>query len=91
MSAATFATIDPATEEQIQSFAFHAASEIEAGLVGAQKRRPALSGSCLCIRAPSYCQIFPVGGVKNSGYGRELAHFGAHAFVNAQAVWIENR
>jgi acyl-CoA reductase-like NAD-dependent aldehyde dehydrogenase len=33
----------------------------------------------------------PVGGVKNSGYGRELSHFGAHAFVNEQTVWIENR
>src|SRR5215475_9869012 len=32
----------------------------------------------------------PVGGVKNSGYGRELSHFGAHAFVNPQTVWIEN-
>jgi acyl-CoA reductase-like NAD-dependent aldehyde dehydrogenase len=32
----------------------------------------------------------PVGGVKNSGYGRELSHFGAQAFVNAQTVWIEN-
>jgi acyl-CoA reductase-like NAD-dependent aldehyde dehydrogenase len=32
----------------------------------------------------------PVGGVKNSGYGRELSHFGAHAFVNAQTVWIED-
>jgi acyl-CoA reductase-like NAD-dependent aldehyde dehydrogenase len=32
----------------------------------------------------------PVGGVKNSGYGRELSSFGAHAFVNAQTVWIEN-
>ena len=31
----------------------------------------------------------PVGGVKNSGYGRELSHFGARAFVNAQTVWIE--
>jgi acyl-CoA reductase-like NAD-dependent aldehyde dehydrogenase len=31
----------------------------------------------------------PVGGVKNSGYGRELSHFGAHAFVNPQTVWIE--
>ena len=30
-----------------------------------------------------------VGGVKNSGYGRELSHFRAHAFVNAQTVWIE--
>ena len=33
----------------------------------------------------------PVGGVKNSGYGRELSHFGAHAFVNAQTVWIEGQ
>jgi acyl-CoA reductase-like NAD-dependent aldehyde dehydrogenase len=33
----------------------------------------------------------PVGGVKNSGYGRELSHFGVHAFVNAQTVWIENQ
>jgi acyl-CoA reductase-like NAD-dependent aldehyde dehydrogenase len=32
----------------------------------------------------------PVGGVKNSGYGRELSHFGAHAFVNPQTVWISN-
>jgi succinate-semialdehyde dehydrogenase len=32
----------------------------------------------------------PVGGVKNSGYGRELSHFGAYAFVNAQTVWIED-
>src|SRR5262249_38072052 len=31
----------------------------------------------------------PVGGVKNSGEGRELSHFGAHAFVNAQPGWIE--
>jgi acyl-CoA reductase-like NAD-dependent aldehyde dehydrogenase len=32
----------------------------------------------------------PVGGVKNSGYGRELSHFGVHAFVNPQTVWIES-
>lgn len=30
----------------------------------------------------------PVGGVKSSGYGRELSHFGLKAFVNAQTVWI---
>ncbi len=33
----------------------------------------------------------PVGGIKNSGYGRELSHFGVHAFVNAQTVWIEGQ
>ncbi len=29
----------------------------------------------------------PIGGVKRSGYGRELSHFGVHEFVNAQVVW----
>lgn len=31
----------------------------------------------------------PIGGVKNSGYGRELSHHGVHEFTNVQAVWIE--
>ncbi|CAN5714145.1 succinate-semialdehyde dehydrogenase [soil metagenome] len=33
----------------------------------------------------------PVGGVKNSGYGRELSHFGMHEFVNIQTVWIDRK
>ena len=33
----------------------------------------------------------PIGGVKKSGYGRELSHYGIQEFMNAQTVWFDRR
>jgi succinate-semialdehyde dehydrogenase/glutarate-semialdehyde dehydrogenase len=30
----------------------------------------------------------PFGGIRNSGYGRELSIFGIREFVNVHAVWV---
>ncbi|MCV7103532.1 aldehyde dehydrogenase family protein [Mycobacterium palustre] len=32
----------------------------------------------------------PIGGVKKSGYGRELSHFGVHEFTNIKTVWSDD-
>lgn len=33
----------------------------------------------------------PIGGIKKSGYGRELSDYGVHEFMNIQTVWFDRK
>ncbi len=46
------------------------------------------SGMAYINRVVSSDPRLPFGGVKHSGFGRELSDFGIHEFVNIKSVWI---
>ncbi|MEJ2361400.1 MAG: NAD-dependent succinate-semialdehyde dehydrogenase [Gammaproteobacteria bacterium] len=79
--------------------AMRIANASDFGLGGSIWTRDSARGERLARQMQSGCTFvngfvksdarLPFGGVKRSGYGRELSHHGIHEFVNAKTIWIK--
>ncbi|MEL7939887.1 NAD-dependent succinate-semialdehyde dehydrogenase [Pseudomonas delhiensis] len=81
--------------------ALELANDSEFGLSGAiwsadkakaqQMARRLVSGGVFINGFSASDPRVPIGGVKKSGFGRELSHFGLREFLNPQTVWIDRK
>ncbi len=79
--------------------ALRIANESEFGLGGSVWTRDSERGERLARQVQAGCSFvngfvksdarLPFGGIKRSGYGRELSSHGIHEFVNAKTIWIK--
>jgi succinate-semialdehyde dehydrogenase/glutarate-semialdehyde dehydrogenase len=79
--------------------ALRIANESEFGLGGSVWTQDSARGEQVARQMQSGCTFvngfvksdprLPFGGVKRSGYGRELSHHGIKEFVNAKTIWIK--
>jgi succinate-semialdehyde dehydrogenase/glutarate-semialdehyde dehydrogenase len=78
--------------------ALRIANDSDFGLGGSVWTRDSARGEQFALQLESGCAFvnghvrsdprLPFGGIKNSGFGRELSHLGIREFVNAKTVWI---
>ena len=81
-----------------ESDALRIANESDFGLGGSVWTQDSARGEQVARQMQSGCTFvngfvksdprLPFGGVKRSGYGRELSHHGIKEFVNAKTIWI---
>ncbi|QHS45216.1 succinate-semialdehyde dehydrogenase [Klebsiella michiganensis] len=96
-----FGPVATITEARDADHAMALANDSEFGLSAtvyttseAQAQRFADELECGGVFINGYCASdarVAFGGVKKSGFGRELSHFGLHEFCNVQTVWRDRR
>ncbi|HHH89063.1 MAG TPA: NAD-dependent succinate-semialdehyde dehydrogenase [Aliiroseovarius sp.] len=79
--------------------ALRIANDSPFGLGGSVWTRDSARGAALARRVASGCTFvngmvksdprLPFGGIKNSGFGRELSQHGIREFVNAKTIWVK--